>query len=65
MECIEVGLTVDRREENGGGLEADVGGGLDVLFIEGSSVGEEGGGPCCKVTINHCVKCSLSTHSTL
>ena len=40
-----------------------MGGGLVVLFIGGSRAGEEGGGPCCKVTIYHSAMFSLSTHS--
>ena len=39
-------------------------GGLVVLFIGGSRAGEEGGGPCCKVTIYHSAMFSLSTHSS-
>ena len=50
--------------EDGGGLEVDMGGGPVVLFIGGSSVGEEGGGPCCKVAIYHGVMLTLSTHSS-
>ena len=44
MECIEVGLTVDRREENGGGIDVFVVGGLVVvLYTIDKSIGEDGG----------------------
>ena len=44
VECREVGLTVDRREENGGGLDVFVVGGLVlVLFTDDKSIGEDGG----------------------
>ena len=44
MECREVGLPVDRREENGGGLDVFVVGGLVVvLFTDDKSIGEDGG----------------------
>ena len=44
VECREVGLTVDRREENGGGLDVFVVGGLVVvLFTDDRSIGEDGG----------------------